>query len=93
MYYKTRDGITYDLAVFSPEEQKCLEWLKQEFAVARSWTSFQERTASGIINLAKKAYGGNWDNHPLYHIQQDMVANVGIRQKELQGDISDMFID
>ncbi len=65
----------------------------QEYERARSWASFEMRTAHGIIETAKAARGEQWQSHPLYRIQKDLMGNVGVRQKELAGEISDMIVD
>ena len=87
MLYKTREGSEYEIS--SPEEKKMLNWLMDESEKAASWIDFQNQTANAVIEAAKKTRT-DWQNHPLYIIQLDLVAKAGVRTGELRGEISDI---
>lgn len=91
MIYRTREGKEYPLT--TTEERIIFQWLKQEYDIAQSWTTFQNRTAHHIIEHAKHQLNFAWQQHPLYQIQLDLIANCGIRNHELQGELSDMIIN
>ena len=93
MFYRTSMGEEFDISDFSDEEKRQFNWLIDEYQSAKSWVSFQQYTANKIIEAAKVKYGENWINSPLYKIQLDLVGNVGIRQSELGGELSDMIVD
>ena len=94
MKYRAQGGVEY-LFEFTPD-QLHIAWMLAEYSGARSWTEFYSRTAQGIINYVKNAVreeGADWQKHPVYLIHLDLVANVGIRAGELEGELSDMLID
>ncbi len=88
MQYITREGIKYEIS--SPDEQKMLNWLMDKSKKAASWLNFENYTANAVIETAKKTRT-DWQNHPLYKIQLDLVARIGIRTGELSGEISDVL--
>ena len=49
---------------------------------------FQQRTAHGIIEAAKKSRK-DWQNHPLYDIQLDMAGKKGVETEELRRELTD----
>lgn len=91
-YYKTKEQ-EYDLAKFTEEERKHLEWLLREYHRAMSWVSLCNRTSRPTVTLAQKINGEQWQKHPLYNIQLDLLANAGIKNGEFKGDLSDMLIE
>jgi hypothetical protein len=91
--YRSREGVDFDLSQFSEEDNKHLNWVLGEYETAKSWLSFQNRTAHGVIEYAKKQVGDDWQSHPLYKIQLDLIGNIGIQNNELKGEISDMFVE
>jgi hypothetical protein len=92
MIYRDSEQNEYDISQFSEEEKSFLDWLMAEYKSARSWAAFHNRTAEGIINIAKNNYGTEWTEYPLYKIQLDLVANAGIKNNELQGELSNMLV-
>lgn len=92
MYYRTREE-EFDLNGFSGEERKLFEWLMGEYGTAKHWVTFQQRTARIIVDAVQKIYTVKWGSSALYKIQLDLVANVGIKEGQLKGDLSDMIVE
>ncbi|MBI5066180.1 hypothetical protein HZA97_08145 [Candidatus Woesearchaeota archaeon] len=90
MIYKTNNGTDYDTSKLKKDELELFDWMKKEYKTCRSWIEFQQRTAHGIIEFAKKSQK-DWQNHPLFVIQLDMVGKKGIETGELRGEITDKF--
>ena len=54
---------------------------------------FQQNTGRRILEAAKRFYGEKWIDSPLYKIHLDLLANVGIKNGESAGELSDMFVE
>ena len=93
MLYRTGEREEFDLSPLPDVEWRLFYYMVYEYERARSWAAFEMRTAHGIIEAAKAALGKEWQSHPLYRIQKDLMGNVGVRQKELRGEISDMIVE
>ena len=90
--YRMQNGDEWYLHGFNDKERENLEWLLKEYKEARTWIEFQQRTAHGIIEFAKKEYKQHWQDHPLYKIRLDLVANACAREGSFKGEISDMVV-
>ncbi len=91
--YRTLEGVEYDLSTLSDEEKKSYGWLVKESEAASSFLEFQNRTAHGIIEAAKKKDGTSWSKNFLYQIQLDLLARISIRSGECKRDISDKLVE
>lgn len=94
-YYHTKKSGCYDTLSFSQNHKSLLSWMLAEYPQAISWTSFYMRIANGLITSLQKENTelSYWNKHPLMGIFLDLVGNVGIKNNELSGEISDMFLD
>ncbi len=86
--YRTNNGTEYNVSKSNQKENELFDWMKEEYKTCRSWIEFQQRTAHGIIEFAKKSQK-DWQNHPLFLIQLDLVGKKGIETGELRGEITD----
>ncbi len=90
--YRTREKEEFEIDQLDSQEQAHLEWLLQAYQEATSWIAFQQRTAPRTIELGKEKNNGNFKDYPLFKIQIDLLANVGIREEEFQKkELSDML--
>ncbi len=96
--YRTHQGIELDLDYLTMEEGKLFFWLMEEYQTVNSWSDFQERTATTIKEAVMKTkqkmdedgFKTRWEEHPLYQVRYDLLRNVGIRTRELRGELSQM---
>jgi hypothetical protein len=91
MTYQDREKNEYDLNTLSPKGKEHMQWLCKEYTTCTTWTEFDTRTSGRIVRLAKKEMRNQWQEHPLYNIQLDMLANIGIQEKELREELSNMI--
>ncbi|MEK6853169.1 MAG: hypothetical protein AABX64_00635 [Nanoarchaeota archaeon] len=99
--YRTHLGIELDLDDLALEEGRLFFWLMEKYRTADSWHGFQEHTAATIKETVMKAkqrsdedgFKVRWEEHPLYQVRYDLLRNVGIRTKELPGDLSQMLLN
>jgi hypothetical protein len=91
-YYKDGNGREYDLCMLSDKAREYLNIFLQKYQTATAWHVFHYATEHMAISLAKEEQGEKWKEHTILKIQRDLTCNAGIRNKELQGIISDMII-
>lgn len=98
--YQTHQGIELDLDHLTIEEGKLFFWLMKEYKITNSWCEFQERTATKVKEMVMKkeqkldedGFIVKWEDHPVYQVRYDLLRNVGIRTKELRGELSQMIV-
>ncbi|MEK6899568.1 MAG: hypothetical protein AABX05_00435 [Nanoarchaeota archaeon] len=98
--YRTESKKEYDLDALTHEEGEMFLWLMHEYQTTSSWKEFQERTADPIKDFAmkmqrimeKNGQSLHWEDETVYIVRADLLRNVGIRNGELKGDLSDMIL-
>ena len=93
LVYRTHEGKEFDTSQFSSEEKTCFDWLLSQYNSVHHWMAFHSRVAQGVCNLTQKLYGTKWTEHPLNRIELDLMANVGIREGQLRGELSEMLVE
>ena len=99
--YRTHQGIELDLDHLTIEEGRLFFWLMEEYKTANSWHEFQERTATKVKETVMKkeqkldedGFKVRWEDHPLYQVRYDLLRNVGVRTRELCGELSQMLLN
>ena len=85
-----RNGLNrvFEIDQFNKEEQKHLTYLLDEYNKADSYEAFEDDVEDKTLEVIKHNIP-----HPLWSIYLDLAVNVGIRNNEYDGKLSDMVIE
>ena len=86
--YRTGLNRVFEVDQFNKPEKKHLRYLLDEYGKADNYQEFEELVEEKTLEFIREN-----NSHPLWSIYLDLVVNVGIKNNELEGKISDMIIE
>lgn len=87
----TLEGKEISFQEVAEKHPQVLKLIVEEACQATSWAQFELQTEAMAVSEAKKKEGENWRLSQLLVLQRDLMAQVGIRERELAGKQTESF--
>lgn len=98
--YRTAEGAEIDLDALAADNKlsqtlgtpDVIAWIGKTLVSHREWSSFQDVAVMSIIPAVRVVARHNWQRHPIYKFQLDLVGQLGTRFGQLPGTNTPEFL-